>query len=82
MKPNHEKSKIAGIGALKNVKVVVCGMNITDFCNDAIKITGIYFFVIRKNGMKKKKSQERSVTKIQDVLKCGECAVLHLMVKL
>ena len=44
LKLNHEKCIIAGIGVLKSVKVVVCGMKCIDLCNDTIKITGIQFF--------------------------------------
>ena len=39
LKTNHEKYEIAGIGVLKSVKVVVCGMKCIDLCNDNIKIT-------------------------------------------
>ena len=38
LKPNHEKSEIADIGAIKSVKVAVCDMKYIDLCNDSIKI--------------------------------------------
>ena len=43
LKPNYEKCGTAGIGVLKNVKVVVCGMKCVDLCKDTIKITGVHF---------------------------------------
>ena len=42
-KPKCEKCEIAGIGALKSVKVVVCGMKYVDLCKDTIRITGVHF---------------------------------------
>ena len=39
LKANHEKYEIAGIGVLKSVKVVVCGMKCIDLCNDNTNIT-------------------------------------------
>ena len=41
--PNDEKCEIAVIGALKNLKVAVCGMKCIDLCSDTIKTTGIHF---------------------------------------
>ena len=43
LKPNLTKCEIAGIGALKGVRVAVCGMRCIDLCNEAIKILGTYF---------------------------------------
>ena len=81
LKPNHKKCEIAGNGVLKSVKVAVCGMKCIDLCNDTIKITGIHFSY-NKNKRNEKNFLD-SITKIQNVLKvCGECAVLHLKVKL
>ena len=67
MKPNHEKCEVAGIGALKSVKVAVCGMKCIDLCNDTMKITGIHFSYNKKKRNEKKFLD--SITKIQNVLK-------------
>ena len=48
LKPIHKKCEIAGIGVLKTVKVTDCGMECTDLCKDAIKITGIHFLDNKK----------------------------------
>ena len=67
LKPNYEKCEIAGIGVLKSVKVVVCGIKCIDLCNDTIKITGIQFSYNMKK--RNEKSFLDSITKIQNVLK-------------
>ena len=76
LKPNHKKCEIAGSGVLKSVKVAVCDMKSIDLCNDTIKITGIHF------SYNKEKENEKKKKKILQISKCGECAVLHLKVKL
>ena len=79
LKPNREKCEIAGIGVFGSVKKTVYGMKCVDLCNDTIKITGIHF-----SHNKEKRNEEKfleSITKIQNVLKSGECAVLHLKIK-
>ena len=38
LKPNLTKSEIAGIGVLKGVQVIVCGMRCIDMHNDTLKI--------------------------------------------
>ena len=43
LRPNTTKCEIAGIGVLKEVQAVVCGMRCTDLRNEYIKILGIYF---------------------------------------
>ena len=43
LKPNLTKYERAGIGALKEFKVAICGMRCIDLCNEAIKILGTYF---------------------------------------
>ena len=60
--------------------VAVCDMKCIDLCNDAIKVTGIHFSYNKKKRNEKKILD--SITKIQNVLKVGECAILHLKVKL
>ena len=43
LKSNLTKYEIAGIGALKQAQVEVCGMRCIDLSNEAIKILGTYF---------------------------------------
>ena len=43
LKPNYEKCAIAGIGALKSVKMAVCRMKFVDLFTDTIRITDVYF---------------------------------------
>ena len=43
IKPNLTKSEIVGIGVLKGVQVVVCGMLCVDLNNDTLKILGTQF---------------------------------------
>ena len=67
LKPNHEKCKIAGIGVLKSVKVIICGMKCIDLCIDTIKITGIHFSYNKER--RNEKNFLESITKTQNVLK-------------
>ena len=43
IKTKFKKSGIAGIGVLKGVEVVVCGMRWIDLNNDSLKILGTHF---------------------------------------
>ena len=43
LKPNKSKCEIAGLGALKGVKLALCGMECIDLMFDAIKILGVYY---------------------------------------
>ena len=43
LKPNKSKFEIAGLGALKGVKLVLCGMECIDLMFNAIKILGVYY---------------------------------------
>ena len=43
LKINKSKCKIAGIGAMKGVKVALCGIECVNLLTKAIKILGIYF---------------------------------------
>ena len=44
LRPNLSKCEIAGIGVLKGVKVVVCGMQCVDLVFDTIKISEHFSF--------------------------------------
>ena len=67
LQPNYEKCEIAGIGVLKSVKVVACGMKCIDLCKDTIRITGVHF------SYNKTKEDEENffeiISKVQNVLK-------------
>ena len=43
LKPNKSKCEIAGLGALKGVKLALCGMECIDLMFNAIKILGVYY---------------------------------------
>ena len=43
LKPNYEKCEIAGIGVLKSIKVVVCGVKYIVLFKYIITITGVHF---------------------------------------
>ena len=43
LKPNKSKWEIAGSGALKAVKLALCGMECVDLMFNAIKILGVYY---------------------------------------
>ena len=76
LKPNYEKCEIAGIGALKSVKLAVGGMKCVDLCKDTIKITGVHF------SYNKTKQDEKNfletITKIQNVLRIWRMRSLTL----
>ena len=43
LKPNKSKCEIAGLGALKRVKLALFGMECIDLMFNAIKILGVYY---------------------------------------
>ena len=43
LKPNLSKCEVAGMGALKGVKVAICGIKCIDLTKEAIKILGVFF---------------------------------------
>ena len=43
LKPNKINCEIAGVGALKEVKLSLCGRECTDLIFNAIKILGDYY---------------------------------------
>ena len=43
LKPNLSKYEVAGICALKQVKVAICGIKCVDLTKKAIKIFGVFF---------------------------------------
>ena len=43
LKPNLSKCEVAGIGALKGVKVAICGIKCIDLTKEAIEISAVFF---------------------------------------
>ena len=43
LKPNKGKCQIAGLGAVKRVKLAFCGMEYIDLMFNAIKVLGVYY---------------------------------------
>ena len=43
LKPKKGKCEIAGLGALKGVKLALCGMEYIDLMFNAIRILGVYY---------------------------------------
>ena len=76
LKNNYKKCENAGIGALKSVKVAVCGMKCVDLCKDTIRITGIHFSY---NKTKQDKTNFfETISKIQNALKIWRMRSLTL----
>ena len=64
LEPNISKCEICGLGSLKGIPMVVCGMQSIDLTRDAIKILGAYFFYnINQN------YYCQTITNIHDILK-------------
>ena len=76
LKPNFKKPEIAGIGALKGVQVVVCGLRCIDLNNDTLKILGTHFSYNEK--LKEEKKFYKTVTDIQRVLNIWKMTNLTL----
>ena len=76
LKPNLSKCEITGIGVLKRVQVVVCGMRCVDLKTDTLKILGTHFFYNEK--LKDEKNFYTTVTNIQWVLKIWKIRNLTL----
>ena len=48
LKPNKSKCEVAGIGALKGVKMALCGMKCNDLRLNTVNILGIHFSYNKK----------------------------------
>ena len=42
LKPNLSKCEVAGMGALKGVKVAICGIKCIDLTKEVIKVLGVF----------------------------------------
>ena len=76
LKPKLKKSEIAGIGALKGVQMVVCGLHCIDLNNDRLNILGTHFSFNEK--IKEEKIFYKTVTDIRRVLKIWKVRTLTL----
>ena len=53
LKPNKSKCKIAGLGALKGLKLALCGMQCINLNFNAVKILGVYYYYDKNSKTKK-----------------------------
>ena len=67
LKPNKSKCEIAGIGALKGLKVALCGMRCVNLYEDTIKILRIHYSYNKK--LENGKNFKKYIAKIENVLK-------------
>ena len=67
LKPKKAKCEIAGIGVLKGVSLVLCGMDCIDLTKKILKILGIHFSYNKK--LETEENFIRHVQKIEKVLK-------------
>ena len=63
LRPNKSKCEIAGIGVLKGIKVVLCGMRCVNLHEDTIKIFRIYYCTI--NNLKMTRISKSALQKLR-----------------
>ena len=67
LKPNLSKCEIAGIGALKGVKVALCGMQCINLKEETLKILGIHFSY--NENREHEENFKKHIVKMEKVLK-------------
>ena len=67
LKPNLSKCEVAGMGALKGVKVAICGIKCIDLTKEAIKILR-FFFSYDKN-LQLENNFRKTILNIERILK-------------
>ena len=67
LKPNKSKCEIAGIGALKAVRVTLCGMQCINLNEQTVKSLGIHFSYNKK--LEEEKNVNNHIAEIEHVLK-------------
>ena len=67
LKPNKSKCENSGIGALKGVRVALCGMQCINLNEETVKILEIHFSYKKK--LEKEKYFNNHIAKIENVLK-------------
>ena len=77
LKPNKSKYEVAGIGALKGAKLVLCCMKCTDLRSITVKILGIHFSFNKK--IENDENFLKRITSIEKVLKL--CANLKFDIR-
>ena len=76
LKRNYKKCEITGIGVLKSLKVVICGMKCVDLCKDTMRITGLHFSYNKTKH--DKKNFLETMSKIQNIFKIWRMQSLPL----
>ena len=67
LKPNKSKCEVAGIGALKGVKIALCGTKCINLRLNSLKILGIHFSYNKKS--ENDENFLKQITSIEKVLK-------------
>ena len=65
LKPNKSRCEIAGIGALKGVKVALCGMKCVNLHEDTTKILGIHYSYNKQ--LENDENFKKYISKIENV---------------
>ena len=76
LKPNKSKCEIGGIGVLKGVKGVLCGMRCVNLYEDTIKILGIPYSYNKQ--IENDENFKKYIAKIENVLKLWRARNLSL----
>ena len=80
LKSNESKFEIAGIGALKEVQVALCGMRCIDLVSNIVKILGIYCSYYDK--LEFQENFKRHVIKIEKILQIWRMTDLSIAGKI
>ena len=67
MKPNKSKCEVAGIGALKGVKIALCGTKCINLRLNSLKLLGIHFSYNKKS--ENDENFLKQITSIENVFK-------------
>ena len=70
LKPNLSKCEVAGIGALKEVKVAICGIKCIDVIKEVIMILGVSFSYDKNLWLES--NFRKTILNIERILKCGD----------
>ena len=76
LKANFSKCEIAGLGSLKGILEIVCGLKSINLTTDTIKILGVHFS--KNNTLKVQNNFLDTVKRIQQVLRFWNSRMLSL----
>ena len=79
LKVNRLKCEVSGIGVMKGVKMVLCGVVCVNLLTNAVKILGIGF-PYNKN-LENENNFLDHITKLQEVMDIWKCKICYLLVK-